>query len=474
MILPLVDAASQSGSYRVQAVVGRCTSAFVSVWVQVYPRPAAPMASFANRSTICEGQSVTLQANSPLSGLMYQWTGPGGFVSTLQHPVMVGVSTAQSGVYSVVVSQGPCTSEAGMVSIGVQPLPALPQPAHNGPLCVGQTLGLTAENPEADVSYSWAGPGGYVSNFARSSIGNASVMHSGIYTLTAHRGGCESRSLTTVVNVWPVPDLPVLQQNGPLCGGETLQLSATGVSPIGSSYLWTGPDHFSSTLRNPSITGVGSGQQGFYSLTVVQNGCTSAVATIRVQVSVSSVGFERQESLACLNRPFQLSINGQSGWSCVWIPPPNSGVSLTGCSLFLPNVQPLHGGAYFLYLTQGRCSVLVRDVRIFTQGCKMADDDVIGVAGMDADCFRLYPNPTQGAVRVSIAPSTEPSGGQESSTNAISLTLQSMTGQILQTWPLEIGMHEVDLTMPEIVPGVYTLIFKRAEKHCQQKLIISE
>ena len=52
--------------------------------------------------------------------------------------------------------------------------------------------------------------------------------------------------------------------NGPLCVGGTLNLTAAG----GSSYSWTGPNAFSSLLQNPTISNVTSLEAGIYTVTV--------------------------------------------------------------------------------------------------------------------------------------------------------------------------------------------------------------
>jgi gliding motility-associated-like protein len=58
--------------------------------------------------------------------------------------------------------------------------------------------------------------------------------------------------------------------NSPVCIGATLTLSADP----GYNYLWTGPNSFTSTLQNPTITNVSSINNGKYQLTASDNcGC---------------------------------------------------------------------------------------------------------------------------------------------------------------------------------------------------------
>jgi beta-lactamase superfamily II metal-dependent hydrolase len=69
--------------------------------------------------------------------------------------------------------------------------------------------------------------------------------------------------------------------NGPICDGGTLQLDVTNVA--GATYSWTGPNGFTSPLRNPSISGATTAATGLYSVTVTDNGCpynSSTTATV--------------------------------------------------------------------------------------------------------------------------------------------------------------------------------------------------
>jgi Lamin Tail Domain len=71
---------------------------------------------------------------------------------------------------------------------------------------------------------------------------------------------------------------PTALNDGPLCEGATLQLTATTVA--GASYSWTGPNGFTSSLQNPAIPSAPAAAAGTYTVTV--NGCTSATTTATV------------------------------------------------------------------------------------------------------------------------------------------------------------------------------------------------
>jgi hypothetical protein len=65
--------------------------------------------------------------------------------------------------------------------------------------------------------------------------------------------------------------------NGPICSGGTLQLSAATFA--GGTYLWTGPAGFQSTEQNPAIPGASSSAAGTYAVTITTGGCEFSSTT---------------------------------------------------------------------------------------------------------------------------------------------------------------------------------------------------
>ena len=64
--------------------------------------------------------------------------------------------------------------------------------------------------------------------------------------------------------------------NGPVCAGATLTLTATTVS--GATYTWTGPNSFTSSSQNPSLS-YSSAYAGVYTVQVTTGGCFATAYT---------------------------------------------------------------------------------------------------------------------------------------------------------------------------------------------------
>ncbi|MFI5041954.1 MAG: hypothetical protein ACHQNA_08935, partial [Acidimicrobiales bacterium] len=75
---------------------------------------------------------------------------------------------------------------------------------------------------------------------------------------------------------------PAASNNGPLCAGGTLQLSASTIP--GATYSWSGPNGFTSGAQNPSLAGITTAGSGTYSVTATVGGCASLAGTTVVTV----------------------------------------------------------------------------------------------------------------------------------------------------------------------------------------------
>ena len=82
------------------------------------PQPEAPTAS--NNSPISAGMTLNLTA-STVAGATYSWTGPNGFVSSVQNPSILNASTNGSGLFNVTVQIAGCTSAPGTTLATIAP-----------------------------------------------------------------------------------------------------------------------------------------------------------------------------------------------------------------------------------------------------------------------------------------------------------------------------------------------------------------
>jgi hypothetical protein len=337
-----------SGVYRLRVSVGNCVAPLDSVTVVVHPAaPPAPRVS--SNSPLCQGQAIQLFASAP-SAATFNWTGPYGFSSTLQNPSIPNALPEFSGVYTLTVSNGPCSAPPVTVNVSVTPTPSVSISA-NSPLCEGGSLELSAA-PISGARYQWSGPNNFTSTQLVNTLAPATTRMSGVYTLEVALGSCVSR-VTRQIQVSPVPVAGPITSNSPVCAGGILTLSAPQV--LGASYEWKGPNGFVSTLQNLApIAPVTSQNAGIYSLITILNGCTSAVATHEVRViGITTMPDIVSNAPVCEGDLLQLSATLLPGVVYQWQGPNNFSASIA--NPIRSAMRLSDAGIYTLNVTTASC-----------------------------------------------------------------------------------------------------------------------
>ena len=163
--------------------------------------------------TICEGESVQLQADP--SGSEYRWQNDATLNNlTISNPLATPTSTR---TYVVTITKG-CEEVVDDVRVTVVARPNILLNS-NEPVCEGAFLQLFAITD--GNTYQWTGPNGFVSSDANTFINPARPQNSGTYTLTVSNSfGCtNSAQITVTVQATPTPAIIAFDQ--PLCIDES-------------------------------------------------------------------------------------------------------------------------------------------------------------------------------------------------------------------------------------------------------------
>ena len=101
-------------------------------------------------------------------------------------------------------------------------------------------------------------------------------IHVGNFEVEIEIDGTCTLDATYTVQVFDAPIVNVANVSTDTCFSGTLELegTATGASPL--TYLWTGPNGFTSTLQNINIAGIDETYNGLYNLQVTSaTGCVA-------------------------------------------------------------------------------------------------------------------------------------------------------------------------------------------------------
>ncbi|MDI9258020.1 T9SS type B sorting domain-containing protein [Flavobacterium sedimenticola] len=185
------------GTYQFQyAVSGSCNQtddAFVTVTLNQIP--ATPTASAD--SIVCDTGTLHLYAVSQ-AGVSYQWTGPNGFLSSNQNPVIPSISSANSGVYTVSAMLQNCPSGEASVTVNVNSLPefTVQQECLNQDYVVTVLPLANSFNP-LSASFAWTGPNNFTANQNPIVITQGDT---GVYQVTVtDENGCSVAQSTEII-----------------------------------------------------------------------------------------------------------------------------------------------------------------------------------------------------------------------------------------------------------------------------------
>ena len=387
-----------------------CTSAASPVTVNVYSVPAMTVTS-ASSTSICQGESVTLQAGGGFSS--YAWSNG----ATNQNLI-----ATTAGSYSVTgtTSDG-CTATSAAQTVTVNAVPtATITNAGSSVLCSGGSATLSA--PSGMSSYLWS-DGSTSQSLSVTSTGNYSV------TVT-NANGCSATSPTTVISSSQIT-APTVTSNGALefCDGGTVSLAV----PAGySSFMWNNGSGFS------QITATTSGD--YYTQVMNADGCSVYSDTVTVTVfptpPTPSISYTANDTLMISSE-------------------------LTGNQwYFNGNMMPGETGQTLRPLNLGNYSVRVVD----SNSCEgdmsaMQFYNSIGLEESLVDQIKLYPNPTSGSVTLELGAVT-----------VASIRIYDARGRLLEVLNQCSGNCRMELGMFE--DGLYQLVILTEEGKTVTKPVV--
>ncbi len=249
--------------------------------------PPAPV--LTNSSPVCEGGTVNFTATDAAAGVTYSWSGPGGFTSALQNPVINPAGLSANGTYTATVTLLGCTSLPATTVVTINPVPVI--------TIVNSSNPTTCLGTDGSIIINITGlPGGlaygviYTDNgtalgysFTSTTAGNivipglAAGTYDGINVTSP--AGCTSNSVGPVILSDPgAPPPPTISANTPLCVDQTLILQGNDLAP-GGTYKWTFANGGTSTLQNPSIPNTTVADIGNYTLSYNIANCISSTTT---------------------------------------------------------------------------------------------------------------------------------------------------------------------------------------------------
>ncbi len=329
-------------------------------YVYVNSSPSTMTVNLTSNSPVCIGGQVNINTSillGPNSGTCstntytYNWTGPMGFTSNQMNPSFTATNVLQSGVYTLNITppNGCGCNSTNTIQIWVNPNPST-SITNNGPVCKGSSLGFTNNvTGGGTLSFNWSGPNGFSSNTQNLLFASAQPSNTGVYNFTVvsnftNGGQCvaTSQSSAAVVPVAQVSVTPSFTQ----CQGTNIILTSSVQGA--TSYTWTGPNLFTSSLSSPTLSNVNPLNSGGYSLTTyfASNQTTlvcSSNAVSNVSVVPMNQVFTSPSQNICQNTNVTFTATAQNNPNYYWIGPNFSSITQSNT---LNNISPSSSGIY--------------------------------------------------------------------------------------------------------------------------------
>ncbi|RFS13431.1 PA14 domain-containing protein, partial [Emticicia sp. C21] len=332
---------NMSGIYTVTVANSSGCTATATANVLVTAIPAAPTGSDVVR---CGTGTVTLTATG-CSGT-YTWYANATTSTNLGTGASYTTpSISSTTTYYVSCTLNNCVSDTrGSIDAVVTSPPSAPTVV-NGSRCGTGTVVLSASG--CSGTYAW-----YTAATGGSSVGSGSSFTTpGISATTSYyvecNFGCLSSRAAAIATVNANPT--AIATGDTECEGSTVVLASSG----GTSYNWTGPNSFASTIQNPTISNGTLGMSGVYTVTVTNAAGCTATATASVLVKPIPGAPSGTDIARCGTGTVTLTATGCSG-TYTWYANATSSTSLaTGATYTTPSISSTT--TYYVSCTLNGC-----------------------------------------------------------------------------------------------------------------------
>ena len=433
VIIPNIDA-GEEGVFTLVVEENGCLSDTASTYITIQ---AVDIPTLSFDSTACEGDTIIISCLSIAD--TYNWTGPNGFVSTLQNPSLDSVLISQSGSYTLSTSINSCPSEEVSASLEVYSIPAPPQIWSNSPICEGDTLKLEA-TLEPWANCSWLDPQGTIYNNPMVSFANADNTQSGTYQVSQTLNSCTSEVEEMVVEIKAMPEIIGLYTNSPICEGDSLILFVDDLA--GQNYSWTGPNGFETIASDTSVQNTSTQLSGTYFLEAELDFCFNDTS---IEVTVNPIPVQpiitQNDSIISTDVYFAYQWFDTQG-------------EITGATD--QEYMPLINGDYYVFVeNEYGCTNSSDPFTFIIEGIDKEDDYVVSI----------YPNPAKDVLYIEW-PSEKHNGS--------TLSLINTLGQTLIKQNVKADSNVNSINLEGFTSGVYFLQFSINEKEYRKKIVVNK
>lgn len=277
-------------------------------------------------------------------------------------------------------ASAPVYVSTDVMEVEIRVGPQKPVIISNSPVCEGWNLSVYLTDTRPGITYQWTGPDNLSSTYSSVLFTNSKVSNGGTYMVTVMLNGCIAKDTGEAV-VLARNMILNAKNNGPLCAGSEMSLSAADTAVPGVSYEWAGPNGFIDTSRIAVRNNAQTNLAGVYTVSTNINGCGSDTTTLVVTdpPTIKASANTPVDSGDVLTLTASSNVEfAEYNWTG-----PDSFVSLDQTAV-IKDIRVKHAGVYKVTMTDG--------------GCTASDSVIVSVNSLAVASFTLLPNPSAGNV----------------------------------------------------------------------------
>lgn len=230
---------------------------------------------------LCDGDSLKMHLDNPVSTNIYKWYLPDGKEITAA-TIDKRITISDSGLWIVkaITTEGCKDSDSVFLVINTKPEVVVMN--SNSPVCKDGMLALLAKSDMPGLSFDWSSPRGLYSVKDTFKVFNTMLLDSGMYDVTVTSPqGCVSEMKSIHVDIVDIRlSVEPIESKYP---GDTLILSAYS-NRSDALYAWTGPNNFYADSNFVVLENINRNSEGDYFVTATIGECQ---ATSKVYVKLN-------------------------------------------------------------------------------------------------------------------------------------------------------------------------------------------
>jgi gliding motility-associated-like protein len=322
-------------TYVLHPMINGCPGTVFGYQVTVNPVVPTPVAN-AN-SPVCSGNAINLQ--SPIiPNAIYHWSGPNGFTSNDQNPIIDKATTADSGTYSLYITINGCASDTVTTDVVVDPFPVA-FAGSDTTVCTNATsvaiLGTVTSASKTGIwatlgTGSFGSPPNILNNTYLPTAADIAAGSVALVLSSTSKDDCNTAT-DTVKIFFKSPSVT----SGPLgsvCSGTALNYTITSDFPT-ATFTWSraavtgisNPAVNNQTSNTITETLINTGTVPIvvnYVITPVSNGCPGAPVIYPVTVNpIPATPAAASNSPVCINTTINLQTPAVAGATYSWTGP---------------------------------------------------------------------------------------------------------------------------------------------------------